>query len=155
MIRLLLRIWRVFPLWIHILAARVVRPKFLMAVSALVFNEQGRVLLFKHTYRKLAWGIPAGGLEHGEQPQDAIVREFFEETGMTIEAQRLVLADSSQVFHHVSLVYLCKIIGGEFRESNEISEIRYFDVADLPFMLSDEKDLIRSVYKELFGARDI
>jgi ADP-ribose pyrophosphatase YjhB (NUDIX family) len=126
-----------------------------MAVSALVFNEQGRVLLFKHTYRKLAWGIPAGGLEHGEQPQDAIVREFFEETGMTIEAQRLVLADSSQVFHHVSLVYLCKIIGGEFRESNEISEIRYFDVADLPFMLSDEKDLIRSVYKELFGARDI
>jgi len=155
MIRLLLRIWRLFPLWVHILAARIVRPKFLMAVSALVFNEQGQILLFKHTYRKLAWGMPAGGLEHGEQPVNAIVREFFEETGMEVEVQRLLLAESAQKFHHVSLVYLCKIVAGEFKESNEISEIQYFDVTDLPFMLSDEKDLIRSVHKELFGANSL
>jgi len=121
-----------------------------MAVAALVFDEQGRILLFKHTYRKLDWGIPAGGLEHGEQPKDAVVREFFEETGMTIEVQRLLLAESSRHFHHVSLVYLCKISTGEFRESHEISEIQYFDMDHLPPMLSDEKDLIRSVHKDLF-----
>jgi ADP-ribose pyrophosphatase YjhB (NUDIX family) len=150
MTRTLLRIWRIFPLWVHILASQIVRPKFLTAVSALVFDEQGRILLFKHTYRKLAWGIPAGGLEFREQPKDAIVREFFEETGMTVEVQRLLLADSSRAFRHVSLVYLCRIIGGEFRESHEISEIRYFDVDNLPPMLFDEKDLIRSVHKDLF-----
>ena len=132
------------------LTARIVRPKFLVAVAALVFDDQGRILLFKHTYRKLAWGIPAGGLEHGEQPKDAVVREFFEETGMTIEVQRLLLADSSRHFQHVSLVYLCKISAGEFEESHEISEIQYFDVDNLPPMLFDEKVLLRLVHKDLF-----
>jgi len=150
MTRTLFRIWRIFPMWMHILAAQIVRPKFLMAVSALVFDEQGRILLFKHTYRKLAWGIPAGGLEFKEQPKDAIVREFFEETGMTIEVVNLLLADSSPHFQHVSLVYLCEIVAGEFRESHEISEIQYFEVDNLPPMLFDEKDLIRSVHKDLF-----
>ena len=150
MIRILLRIWRIFPVWVHTLVARIVRPRFRMAVAALVFDEQGRILLFKHTYRKLDWGIPAGGLEYKEQPKDAIIREFFEETGMTIEPQRLLLADSSRYFHHVSLVYLCKIISGDFKESHEISEIQYFDVDNLPPMLLDEKDLIRSVHKDLF-----
>jgi len=148
--RTLLRIWRIFPYWLQTLAARIVRSRFRMAVAALVFDEQGRILLFKHTYRKLDWGIPAGGLEYGEQPKDAIVREFFEETGMTIEVQRLLLADSSRHFHHVSLVYLCQISAGEFRESDEISEIQYFKVDELPPMLFDEKDLIRSVHRDLF-----
>lgn len=150
MIKILLRIWRIFPLWFQTLVSRVVRPRFRMAVAALVFDEQGRILLFKHTYRKLAWGIPAGGLEFREQPKDAIVREFFEETGMTVEVVNLLLADSSPYFHHVSLVYLCEIVAGEFRESHEISEIQYFDVDNLPPMLFDEKDLIRAVHKDLF-----
>jgi len=151
MIRFLLHIWGKFPIWTHILAARIVRPRFRMAVAALVFNAQGQILLFKHTYRKFVWGIPAGGLEHWEQPVDAIAREFYEEAGMKIEVQQLLLADSSKHFHHVSLVYLCKIISGEFRESYEISEIQYFDVNNLPPMLFDERDLIHSVHKTLFG----
>ena len=150
MIKILLRIWRIFPNWVQTLASRIIRPRVRMAVAALVFDEQGRILLFKHTYRKLAWGIPAGGLEFREQPKDAIVREFFEETGMTVEVVNLLLADSSSYFHHVSLVYLCEIVAGEFRESHEISEIQYFDMDNLPPMLFDEKDLIRSVHKDLF-----
>jgi len=150
MIRMLLRVWRIFPLWVHTLAARLFRPKFCMGVSALVFDEQGRILLFKHTYRKLAWGIPVGGLEYGEQPEQGVIREFFEESGMTIEVERLLLADSSRYDRHISLIYLCKIISGEFKESYEVSEIKYFDVDDLPRMLFDEKDLIRSVHKTLY-----
>jgi len=150
MIRLLLRVWRIFPNWVHILVTRIVRPKYVVGISAMVFDERGRILLFKHTYRKLAWGLPGGGLEHREQPRDAIVREFFEETGITIEVQRLLLAESSKFFHHISLVHLCKIIRGEFRESNEISEMQYFDVNDLPPMLFDERDMIRAVHKTLY-----
>ena len=150
MIRTLLRIWGTFPQWVHLLAARLLRPKFRVAVAALVFDEQGRILLFKHTYRKLAWGIPVGGLEYGEQPEQGVIREFFEESGMTIEVERLLLADGSILDHHVSLVYLCKLVRGEFRESYEVSESKYFHVDDLPHMLFDEKDLIRSVHKTLY-----
>jgi 8-oxo-dGTP diphosphatase len=146
MVRFLLRIWQKFPIWVHLLASRIVRPRFRVAVAALIFDEQGRVLLFKHTYRKFEWGLPAGSLEHREQPERAVLREFLEETGMQIEVQRLLLAESSKDDHHVSLIYLCRLVSGEFRESNEISEIRYFGLNDLPkMMLSAEKDLIRRV----------
>jgi len=141
----LLRIWRRLPIWVHFLAAKLVRPRFRAAVAALIFDEQGRILLFNHTYRKWQWGIPAGGLEHREQPADAIVREFFEETGMQIKIEKLLTAVSAREDHHITIVYLCKIIGGEFKASTEVSEMAYFDVSDLPKMLLAEKDLIRQV----------
>ena len=143
MISVLLRVWRRLPMWLHVLTAKIVRPKFRAAVAALIFNEQGQILLFKHTYRKFEWGIPAGSLEHREQPADAVLREFYEETGMQIQVEKLLTVTSAKEDHHLTVVYLCKIAGGEFTSSHEISEIKYFDVNDLPRMLFAEKDLIR------------
>ena len=116
-----------------------------MAVAAVIFDEHERILLFKHTYRKFEWGIPAGGLEHREQPENAIVREIYEEAGMQIEVQKMLLAESAKEDHHVSLIYLCKTVSGEFKASLEISEMKYFDVNNLPQMLFAEKNLIRKI----------
>ena len=149
MINLLLRFWRLLPMWLHVLVTRLVQPKFQAGVSALIFDETGRVLLFKHTYRKFEWGIPGGGLEYKEQPPDAMVREFHEETGMQIEVIRLLKVASANEFPHLGIVYLCKITDGEFKASHEVSEMRYFAVNDLPRMLFAEKDLIRWAAKEL------
>jgi len=149
MMPFLFRIWRILPMWVHVLAMRTYRAKFRAAVAAMIFDEQGRVLLFKHTYRKFEWGIPAGGLEYNEQPDTAIVREFFEETGMQIKVEKLLLAESSKEDHNISLIYLCKIVNGTFKESSEISEMKYFDVNDLPQMLFAEKNLIYLVHKNL------
>ncbi len=145
----LLRLWRVLPMWVHVLAMRTYRAKFRASVAAMVFDEQGRILLFKHTYRKFEWGIPAGGLEYNEQPENAIVREFFEETGMQIKVEKLLLAESSREDRNISLIFLCKIVSGTFKESHEISEMKYFEVNDLPQMLFAEKNLIRLVAKSL------
>ena len=135
-------------MWFHVLVMRMYRPRFRAAVAALIFDEQGRILLFRHTYRKFEWGIPAGGLEYNEQPDRAIVREFLEETGMQIKVDKLLLAESSSEDRNISLIYLCKIVSGAFTESSEISEMKYFDVNDLPQMLFAEKNLIRWVVKE-------
>jgi len=139
----LLKIWRKLPMWVHVLVMRLYRAKFRAAVAALIFDEQGRILLFKHTYRKFEWGIPAGGLEYNEQPENAIVREFFEETGIQIKVEKLLVAESSKEDRNISLIYLCTIMSGVFRESHEISEMKYFDIDDLPQMLFAEKNLIR------------
>lgn len=149
MLKSLFRLWRLLPMWVHVLATRLTQPKFNAGVSALVFDEQGRVLLFKHTYRKFEWGIPGGGLEYKEQPTDAMVREFHEETGMKIEIEKLLRVSSAREFPHLGIVYLCKITGGEFKPSHEISEMKYFDPDDLPVMLFAEKDLIRWAAKEI------
>jgi ADP-ribose pyrophosphatase YjhB (NUDIX family) len=149
MMKIFLRFWRTLPMWIHVLAMRMYRPKFRAAVAAIIFDEQGRILLFKHTYRKFEWGIPAGGLEYNEQPENAIVREFFEETGMEIQVEKILLAESSKEDRNISLIYLCKIVSGTFKESSEVSEMKYFDLKDLPFMLFAEKNLIRLVAERL------
>ena len=146
--RNLLRIWRRLPLWVHILGAKLVRKKFRVAVAAMIFDEQGRILLFKHTYRKYEWGIPAGSLEYGEQPANAIVRELLEETGMHVQVERLLRAVSAREDRHISLIYLCRIMSGDFRPGLEISEIEYFPPNDLPSMLLTEKELISRIEKE-------
>ncbi len=120
----------------------------------MVFDEDGCILLFKHTYRKFEWGIPAGSLEHRETPEDGVIREFREETGMEIEVERLLFAISAREDHHVSLIYLCKIVSGEFKPTLEIAEMKYFDPNDLPPMLFSEKDLIKKTCNELVKAKN-
>jgi ADP-ribose pyrophosphatase YjhB (NUDIX family) len=136
----------------HMLAALIFRPRFQVAVAALIFDGRGQVLLFRHTYRKIEWGIPVGGLEFGEQPEEGVIREVYEESGLTIRVERLLSAESSRMFKHVTLVYLCRIVNGEFRESDEVSAMAYFDVNNLPPMIFDEKGLIRSVHGALWSA---
>lgn len=148
--KILMRFWSSLPIWVHFLAARLVRPRFRAAVAAIIFNEQGQILLFKHTYRKFEWGLPAGSLEHREQPAHAVLREFHEETSMQIQVKRLLTVVSAREDHNISVIYLCEIVDGEFRESHEISEMRYFDVHDLPArMLTAEKELIQWAAKEI------
>jgi 8-oxo-dGTP diphosphatase len=150
MMKILLRFWSMLPLWMHFLAARLSRPTFRAAVAAIIFNEQGQILLFKHTYRKFEWGLPAGGLEHREQPLDAVKREFFEETGMQIKVEKLLTVVSAREDHNLSAIYLCKILSGEFKPSHEISEMKYFDVNQLPArMLTAEKELIQWAVQEV------
>jgi 8-oxo-dGTP diphosphatase len=152
MMKYLLNIWRALPLWVHIFGARVIRPRFRVAVAAMVFDERGHILLFKHTYRKFEWGIPAGSLEHRESPENAVIREFREETRMQIQVERLLMAISAKEDDHVSLIYLCKIVGGEFKPTLEIAEIKYFDPNDLPPMLFTEKELIKQISKNMMIA---
>lgn len=149
MMAFLLRLWRAMPLWVHFLGAKLARPKFRAAVAALIFDDQGQVLLFKHTYRKFEWGIPAGSLEHREQPAEAVIREFYEETGMQIGIEKLLRVVSAKEDHHLTVIYLCKIMSGEFKPSHEISEMKYFEPDNLPRMLFAEKDLIRWAAKEI------
>lgn len=136
-------IWGKFPLWLQTLVARIIRPRFRMAVAALIFDDNGRILLCEHTYRKsYPWGLPAGGLEYGEDPEDAIRRELKEETGFDIQVERLLYADSAMEFRHVSLIYSCKIMGGTFEPNLEVSSVKFYPLDGLPSLLPTEKALI-------------
>lgn len=53
----------------------------LVAGSAAVINKDDKILLMRRTDNHL-WSMPAGGMEVGETPAEAVVRETFEETGI-------------------------------------------------------------------------
>ncbi|GAA2751077.1 NUDIX hydrolase [Kitasatospora cinereorecta] len=62
------------------------------AAGVLFFDESGRVLLVKPTY-KPGWEIPGGYLHPGETPSEGAAREVKEELGITPPIGRLLVAD--------------------------------------------------------------
>jgi 8-oxo-dGTP diphosphatase len=81
--RLALRTFRVLPRPLRMLAIRWVAPAH--TVGALCFLEQdGRVLLLRQHHRE-GWTLPGGLLNRGEDARAAVVREVYEETGLTVE----------------------------------------------------------------------
>jgi 8-oxo-dGTP pyrophosphatase MutT (NUDIX family) len=51
--------------------------KFSIGAFAILFDDQGRVLLCHRRDRDM-WNLPGGGVESGELPTEAVVRETKE-----------------------------------------------------------------------------
>jgi 8-oxo-dGTP diphosphatase len=83
--------------------------------------DAGRLLLTRYTGSG-RWSLPGGGIDHGEQPEQALLREVHEETGLTLADARLVDVDSVHFtghapdgtledFHAVRIVYRGSVPG--------------------------------------------
>jgi putative (di)nucleoside polyphosphate hydrolase len=59
-------------------------------VGIAVLDGEGRVLALQRRGKKGAWQMPQGGLDAGEQPYDAALRELNEETGLSAQQVQLV-----------------------------------------------------------------
>ncbi|MGW1954803.1 NUDIX hydrolase [Streptomyces sp. NPDC001920] len=103
------------------------RKKLRVAAYAICVRD-GQLLLARSPAPRggFEWVLPGGGMEHGEDPYDTVVRELEEETGYLVEPTGLLGIDSSHrvfpgrfgrgVDHHgVRLVYEARITGGDLR----------------------------------------
>ena len=107
----------------------------LPSVSVGIRDAQGRVLLARHVEGN-RWLLPGGGIEPGETPADAAVREVWEETGVVVRLTRLVgvFGGPHYVVHYrngdrtsyVSSVFEAVIESGDFRpDGTELHELRF------------------------------
>jgi len=82
-----------------------------------------------------SWTLPGGGIDFGERPEDAVVRELEEETGLTGRVDGIA-AVRSRVFpgrlhdgrpremHAIALLYRVTVVGGSLRDEREGSTDR-------------------------------
>lgn len=149
--RLLLRVWRdvPFPGWMRQIFLRVLNPSVMIGAMALIQDEQGRVLLIEHTYRRqVPWGLPGGWLKAAESPEAGLMREVMEETGLRVRIEQLLAADfwtGSQF----DLLYRCQVLSGTYRPSDETGRYRWSALHDLPELLPNQSALLRKA--GLFG----
>ena len=68
------------------------RDKVWLGVSGLIINEAGEWLVVAKQYggMKGMWSFPAGFVENGETADQAVVREIFEETGISGQAEGVI-----------------------------------------------------------------
>ena len=91
-----------------------------------------RVLLC-HRRDLNVWNLPGGGVESGELPNEAVVREVQEETGLEVVIERLV-GIYGKVYKRDDLVFtfICRVVGGELFLTDEADECKYFPVDEIP-----------------------
>ncbi|MFF0016889.1 NUDIX hydrolase [Streptomyces sp. NPDC005374] len=102
------------------------RKKLRVAAYAVCVRD-GQVLLARWVNDgQPEWTLPGGGMEHGEDPYDTVLREVEEETGYRVEVTgllgvRSVRFQTRHSFgrtvdrHHVGLMYEARVTGGELR----------------------------------------
>ncbi|MCJ8138375.1 RNA pyrophosphohydrolase [Falsirhodobacter halotolerans] len=85
-------------------------------VGVVLINADG--LIF--TGRRLdstsaAWQMPQGGIDQGENPRDAALRELWEETGVTADQVEVVAGTDDWVTYDLPPELLGKVWGGRYR----------------------------------------
>jgi ADP-ribose pyrophosphatase YjhB (NUDIX family) len=101
-------------------------PMQIVAVSGLVRNPAGRVLLVRTPRR--GWEPPGGQVERGEDLITALEREILEESGCAVRVGRLVGVYSNLAMPPgvVILAFLCEHIGGDPCAGHECTDAGWF-----------------------------
>ena len=114
--------------------------EFNCRVFGIVVNSEQKTLLIKRSnvlwpeskeFR--CWEYCGGGLEHGEDPQTAIIREYLEETGIVIRPVQLFQArtgfrDEKPL---LNIGYICRYVSGEVILTAEHEDYRWVSREEL------------------------
>jgi len=104
-------------------------PRHSVSVTGVVVRPDGLILAIKRADDG-RWVPPGGVLELDESPQDGVVREIYEETGIKVNPIRLTGVYKNMRLGVVSLAFRCEVIGGEMHTSSESTRVEWISVSD-------------------------
>lgn len=103
------------------------------SVLACVFSDDRKTVLMTKRRDIPVWVLPGGGIDPGETPEQAILREVKEETGLEVRIERKVgeytPINRIAKFTHV---FECSVIGGYRSTSSETKQVDFFSIHSLP-----------------------
>ncbi len=137
------------------MVTKAANKKFLVATQGIIVNDEKEILLLKHTYRKLPWGVPGGWLVY-EAPDVGLMREIAEETGFEVEIQKLLQVEYCKSIYKVNAIeiwFLGRYIKGAFVPSAEVSDYGFFSIDSLPDpMPQNQKHSIKKYWETVFSS---
>jgi ADP-ribose pyrophosphatase YjhB (NUDIX family) len=104
-------------------------PRHSVSITGIVVRDDGLILAIKRADDG-RWVPPGGVLELGESPQDGVVREVYEETGMKVRPIRLTGVYKNMKLGVVSLAFKCEVVGGELNTSSESTRVEWLSPSD-------------------------
>ena len=85
-------------------------------VGVVLINAEGRIFAGQRLDSTLdAWQMPQGGIDDGEKPREAALRELWEETGVTADLVEFIAKTEDWVTYDLPPELLGKVWGGKFR----------------------------------------
>jgi len=138
-----------YPLLIGSFRAQIGYATPRVDVRGAVFKD-GKLLLVRERADG-GWTLPGGWADVGDVPSQAAEREVWEEAGFRVKACRVIgVYDANrnrplELFHAFKIVFLCALISGEARPSDETSEVNFYGQDEIPIVLSGERTQVRHI----------
>lgn len=104
-------------------------PRHSVSVTGVVVRSDGRVLMIKRADDG-RWVPPGGVLELEESPEDGVVREVLEETGVEVKPEHLIGVYKNMRLGVVSLAFRCYPVAGEPRATDEATVASWLSVEE-------------------------
>jgi len=115
---------------------RLTQPRYTAGVNGVLLDDAGRVLLVEHVYHpRHPWGLPGGWMGRGENPAEALVREFLEETALRVSVVRpLVIQNGHFWGSHLDIAFLLQSHTplDQIRLSSELTAYGWYALDALP-----------------------
>jgi 8-oxo-dGTP diphosphatase len=105
-------------------------PKHSVSVAGVVVRKDGRILALRRR-DNLHWEPPGGVLELGETFEHGVRREIFEETGITVQVERLTGVYKNMPRGIVSLVFRCSPVGGRLTTTSEALSVCWLSIDEV------------------------
>lgn len=132
------------------------RPILVPGVRAIIRDESGAVLLQLRSDFRI-WGLPAGGMELGESVHDALRREVFEETSLTVlkarpfgiytnPANTITYPNGDQSQPYTTAFLVDEWSGTVTPDGDESLDLRFFPLDQLP-----PPDQLLPAHRRVFG----
>jgi 8-oxo-dGTP diphosphatase len=106
------------------------------ALSMAVVVADGKLLMIRRREREgdLLWALPGGAIEADESPEEAAVRETLEETGLKVEATRLIGQRVHPKTGRDMSYTACSVIDGEAHvaDADELDAVAWVTLAEIP-----------------------
>ncbi|WP_082114397.1 NUDIX hydrolase [Lentzea aerocolonigenes] len=105
-------------------------PRHSVSVAGIVVNDEGKVLVIRRRDNG-HWEPPGGVLEMSETFEEGARREVLEETGISVQVERLAGVYKNMKRGIVALVFLCRPLDEPSRATEEAAEVRWMSLDEV------------------------